>query len=32
MADIVDEQRNQLFRELVRPVVVGTVGYDGRMP
>lgn len=30
VADIVDEQRNQLFRELVRTVVVGTVGYDGR--
>ena len=30
VADIVDEQRNQLFRELVGTVVVGTVGYDGR--
>ena len=30
MADIVDEQRNQLFRELIRSVVVRAVGDDGR--
>ena len=30
MADIVDEQRNQLFGELVRTVVVGAVRHDGR--
>ena len=30
VTDVVDEQRNQFFRELVRPVVVRTVGYDGR--
>ena len=29
MADIVDEERYQLFRELVRALVVGTVGHDG---
>lgn len=29
VTDVVDEQRNQFFRELVRPVVVRTVGYDG---
>ena len=30
MMDIVDEQRNQLLRELVWTVVVRAVGYDGR--
>ena len=30
VADIVDEQRNQLFGELVRTVVVGAVRHDGR--
>lgn len=32
VTDVVDEQRDQFFRELVRTVVVGTVGYNGRMP
>ena len=32
MADVVDEERYQLLGELVRAVVVGTVGYDGRHP
>ena len=30
MTDVVDEQWNQLFRELIRTVVVRTVRYDGR--
>ena len=30
MTDVVDEERNQLFRELVRTVVVGTVRHDSR--
>ena len=30
LADIVDEQRNQLLRELIRSVVVRAVGHDGR--
>ena len=30
MMDIVDEQRNQLLRELVWTVVVRAVGHDGR--
>ena len=30
MADIIDEERNQLLRELVRTIVVGAVGHDGR--
>ena len=30
VADIVDEQRNELLRELIRTVVVRTVGYDSR--
>ena len=30
MADIVDEERNELFGELVRTVVVRAVRYDGR--
>ena len=30
MADIVDEQRNQFFGELVRPVIIGAIRYDGR--
>ena len=30
MADVIDEERYQLLRELVRPVVVGAVGHDGR--
>ena len=29
MADVVDKQRNKLFRELIRAVVVGTVGDHG---
>ena len=29
VADVVDEQRYQLFRELVRAVVVGAVGHNG---
>ena len=29
VADVVDEQRDQLLRELVRAVVVGAVGHDG---
>ena len=29
MTDIVDEQRNQLLRELIWSVVVGAVGHDG---
>lgn len=30
VTDVVDEQRNQLLRELIRPVVVRTVRHDGR--
>ena len=30
MTDVVDEQRNQLLRELVWTVVVRAVGHDGR--
>ena len=30
VADVVDEQRNQFFGELVRPVVVTAVRHDGR--
>ena len=30
VTDVVDEKRNQLFRKLVRPVIVRTVGHDGR--
>ena len=30
VTDVVDEQRNQLLRELVRAVVVRTVCHDGR--
>ena len=30
VADIVDEERNELFGELVRTVVVRAVRYDGR--
>ncbi len=30
VADVVDEQGDEFFRELVRPVVVGAVGHDGR--
>ena len=30
MADIIDEQRDQLLRKLVRSVVVRAVGHDGR--
>ena len=30
VADVVDEERNQLFGELVRTVVVGAVRHDGR--
>ncbi len=30
VADVVDEQRNQLFGELVRTVVIGAVRHDGR--
>ena len=30
VADVVDEQRNQFFGELVRTVVVGTIRHDGR--
>lgn len=29
MPYVVDKQRNELFRKLVRAVVVGAVGYDG---
>ena len=32
VADIVDEERNELFGELVRTVVVRAVRYDGRHP
>ena len=32
VADVVDEQRNQLLRELVGPVIVRTVRHDGRHP
>ena len=28
MADIIDEQRNKLLRELIRSVIVGAVGDD----
>ena len=30
MADIVDKQRYELFRELVRTIIVGAVSHDGR--
>ncbi len=30
MTDIVDEKRYQFFRKLIRAVVVGAVGHDGR--
>ena len=30
VTNVVDEQRNQLLRELIRPVVVRTVRHDGR--
>ena len=30
MADIVDEERDELLRELVRTIVVRAVGHDGR--
>ena len=30
MADVVDEERNQLLRELIRTIIVRTVGHDGR--
>ena len=30
MADVIDEQWNQLLRELIRTIVVGAVGHDGR--
>ena len=30
MADVVYEQRYQLLRELIRTIVVGAVGHDGR--
>ena len=30
MADIIDEERNQLLWELVRTIVVGAIRYDGR--
>ena len=30
VTDVVDEQRNQFLRELIRPVVVRTVRHDGR--
>ena len=30
VADVIDEERNQLLRELVRTIVVGAVGHDGR--
>ncbi len=30
VTDIVDEQRNELFRELIRAVVVGAVRHNGR--
>lgn len=32
LAYVVDKQRNQLFRELIRPVIVGTVGHYSRHP
>ena len=30
MTDVVDEERDELLRELVRAIVVGAVGHDGR--
>lgn len=30
MANVVDEERDELLRELVRTIVVGAVGHDGR--
>ena len=30
LTDVVDEQRDELFRELIRTVVVGAVCHDGR--
>lgn len=30
VTDVIDKQRNELFGELIRTIVVGTVGHDGR--
>ena len=30
MTDVVDEERYQFFRELIRTVIIGTIGHDGR--